>query len=310
MDNDALIQEINRSYPLEILHIEFHREMIGRVYFLRSRHHKYVLKMYRSSKKDDVLQTIRILDFLHTNSYPVATIVRKNDNSSYFSLSCQENWNIAIIYDYEEGTMPDGKIEAEHIGQQIGELHQVMKRYPHKLINRTKNEYINDYITIMGEMDWDSEKIQELKLYGDELWKRISKLPTSFCHGDLHTGNMIRNQSGEYVLLDWDDASGDYPSMDVAYMSDDTHFNEFHPSMYDRTMRLFERFYSGYSRTCSLSGNECNAIFDFIAVRHFQIISRIVRSQGLSSISIAFCEEQYNWLTKWQKLCLRGAANR
>ncbi|WP_178381894.1 MULTISPECIES: hypothetical protein [unclassified Paenibacillus] len=38
MDNDALIQEINRSYPLEILHIEFHREMIGRVYFLRALH--------------------------------------------------------------------------------------------------------------------------------------------------------------------------------------------------------------------------------------------------------------------------------
>ncbi len=116
---------------------------------------------------------------------------------------------------------------------------------------------------------------------------------------------MIRNQSGEYVIFDLDDASGDYPSMDVAYMSDDTSFNQFHESMYSKTMNLYERFYSGYSKVRVLSDRECNSIFDFIAVRHFQIISRIVRCQGLQSLDEKDCYEQYCWLMKWQELCIK-----
>lgn len=85
-------------------------------------------------------------------------------------------------------------------------------------------------------------------------------------------------------------------------MADDTNFNHFHESMYDKTMRLYERFYSGYSKVHTLSNNEFHAVFDFIAIRHFQIISRIVRCQGLQSVSIEFCDEQYGWLMKWKEL--------
>lgn len=305
MDYDNLINEINQSYHINIQHIELHREMIGKVYFLHSQDKRYTLKIYRSFKTDDALQTVRILDYLNGNSYPAVSVIRTEQNDSHIILGSQDGCCAGILFDYVEGATPDGKIEAEGIGVQIGELHNLMDKYPDKLINRTKTEYIDDYISIMRELDFDSGKILELEQYGNRLWERITKLPKSFCHGDLHTGNMIRNQSGEYVLLDFDDASGDYPSMDVAYMSDDTNFNHFHESMYDKTMRLYERFYTGYSKVRTLSDNEFQAVFDFIAIRHFQIISRIVRCQGLQSISKKICEEQYGWLVNWQELCVK-----
>ncbi|HEY4429494.1 MAG TPA: phosphotransferase [Paenibacillus sp.] len=305
MDYGNLINEINRSYPINIKHIELHREMIGKVYFLQSQDKRYTLKIYRSFKTDDALQTIRILDYLKENSYPAVSIIRTEQNESHIILSSQDGCCVGILYDYVEGAMPDGKIEAESIGIQIGQLHNLMDKYPDKLKNRPKTEYIDDYISIMRELDFHSGKTLELEQYGNLLWERIMKLPKNFCHGDLHTGNMIRNQSGEYVLLDFDDASGDYPSMDVAYMSDDTNFNHFHESMYDQTMHLCERFYSGYSKVSVLSNNEIHAILDFIAIRHFQIISRIVRCQGMQSVSKEFCDEQYVWLMKWQELCAK-----
>jgi Ser/Thr protein kinase RdoA (MazF antagonist) len=305
MDYGNLINEINRSYPINIKHIELHREMIGKVYFLQSQDKRYTLKIYRSFKTDDALQTIRILDYLKENSYPAVSIIRTEQSESHIILSSQDGCCVGILYDYVEGAMPDGKIEAESIGIQIGELHNLMDKYPDQLKNRPKTEYIDDYISIMRELDFHSGKTLELEQYGNLLWERIMKLPKNFCHGDLHTGNMIRNQSGEYVLLDFDDASGDYPSMDVAYMSDDTNFNHFHESMYDQTMHLCERFYSGYSKVSVLSNNEIHAILDFIAIRHFQIISRIVRCQGMQSVSKEFCDEQYVWLMKWQELCAK-----
>lgn len=305
MNYDNLINKINSTYHLNIQHIELLREMIGKVYILHSRENMYVLKIYQSFKTNDALQTVQILDYLNANSFPSVSIIRTEQNDSHIILSQQDSCCAGILYDYVEGTTPEGLVETESIAEHVGELHNLMVGYPHKLTNRTKIEYIDDYFSIMRELDFQSEKILELEQYGNELWERITKLPKGFCHGDLHTGNMIRNSRGDYVLLDFDEASGDYPSMDVAYMSDDTNFNQFHESMYDKCMRLYERFYSGYSRVRTLSDNEFYAVFDFIAIRHFQIISRIVRCQELQCISKEFCEEQYGWLMKWNEICIK-----
>lgn len=305
MKIDSLIGEIKRAYQINIENIELHREMIGKVYFLQTQEQKYMFKIYRNFKSGDALQTVQILDYLKANSYPAVSVVRTVENDSHIMLSSQDGSCVGILYDYVEGAMPEVKLEAESIGNQIAELHNLMKLYPNKLINRTKVDYIEGYISNMRELHFDPEKILELKQYGNELWERIIKLPKNFCHGDLHTGNMIRNEHGEYVLFDFDDASGDYPSMDVAYMCDDTHFNEYHESMYDQTLRLYERFYKGYSKIRTLSDQEILAIFDFIAIRHFQIISRIVQCQGLQCISKEFYDQQYHWLMKWQEVCIK-----
>ncbi|WP_339188577.1 phosphotransferase [Paenibacillus sp. FSL P2-0121] len=305
MEYDSLINEIKHSYQINIENINLHREMIGRVYFLQNQEKKYMFKIFRSFKTDDALQTVRILDYLKANSYPAVSVIRTVQNDSHIILSSQAGSCVGILYDYVEGATPDGKIEAKSIGTQIGKLHNLMERYPEKLIRRTKFDYIDGYISNMQDLQFDPGKILELNHYGNELWERFTRLPKSFCHGDLHTGNMLRNECGEYILLDFDDASGDYPSMDVAYMCDATDFNHSNESMYDQIMRLYERFYSGYSTTRTISSNEFKALFDFIAIRHFQIISRIVQCQGLQSISKEFCDEQYSWLMKWQELCIK-----
>jgi Ser/Thr protein kinase RdoA (MazF antagonist) len=272
---------------------------------LQSGDKRYVFKIYRSFKTEDALQTIQILNYLKANLYPVVSVVNTIQNESNIFVDCSDGSCVGVLYDYVEGVTPSQKLDAESIGKQIGELHRLMENYPHKLVHKTKIDYIDDYISIMKEKNFDSDKIISLQQYGDELWNRINKLPKSFCHGDLHTGNMLRNQKGEYVIFDFDDASGDYPSMDVAYMSDDTNFNQFHESMYDKTMHLYESFYLGYNKIRTLSDKEYNSIFDFIAVRHFQIISRIVRCQGLHSLDEEGCYEQYDWLMKWRELCIK-----
>ncbi|HEY2492897.1 MAG TPA: hypothetical protein VGI33_08300, partial [Paenibacillus sp.] len=125
---------------------------------LQSQDKRYTLKIYRSFKTDDALQTIRILDYLKENSYPAVSIIRTEQNESHIILSSQGGCCVGILYDYVEGAMPDGKIEAESIGIQIGELHNLMDKYPDQLKNRPKTEYIDDYISIMRELDFHSGK--------------------------------------------------------------------------------------------------------------------------------------------------------
>ena len=117
-------------------------------------------------------------------------------------------------------------------------------------------------------------------------------------------GDAAAHSTEEFFLHDdFYDASGDWPSMDVAYMCDDTHFNIFDNSMYEKTIRQYERFYSGYSKVRTINTDEFSAIFDFIAVRHYQIVSRIIRCQGPQSMSKETFEEQHDWLMKWRDQC-------
>ena len=119
---------------------------------------------------------------------------------------------------------------------------------------------------------------------------------------------MLQTRTGKYVLFDFDEASGDYPIVDVAYLSDATNFNCFSKKAYEKAMRMFERFYKGYSKERAVSDAEINAIFDIVAIRHYTIIGRIVRCQGPQCISQDFFDEQYEWLLKWKNLCEKKRA--
>ncbi|WNS42357.1 phosphotransferase [Paenibacillus sp. MMS20-IR301] len=208
MELDYLIRELNRSYPLRIEHIKLHREMIGSVYFAEGGGNRYMLKIYRSFKTADALQSVRILEYLQANSYPAASVLRTVRGESHLLLDHHGEWCPAVLYNYIGGDTPDGVAEAARIGQQTGELHKLMQRYPDQLIQRPRTEYIDDYLSIMRELDSDPGQILDLEHYGHELWGRISPLPRHFCHGDLHTGNMIRNRRGEYVLFDFHELAG------------------------------------------------------------------------------------------------------
>ena len=143
----------------------------------------------------------------------------------------------------------------------------------------------------------------DLENYGSALWEWINHLPRYFCHGDFHTGNIIRNLENEYIFYDYDDMSGEWPIMDVSYLSDRTHFNNYSDSMFQNVEKQFEKVYAGYGKIISIGEKEYKGIFDFVAVRHYQILARIIKCQGLDCISMETCNEQHDWLMRWNNLC-------
>ena len=285
--------------------MHLHRDLIGRVYFIDSPGGRTVLKLYRPLDTENARQSIGILQYLGKNDYPAVSIVPTNRGEMSIFIDAPEGLSVGILYDYVEGTTPDIETEIESIGLQVGRLHVLMEKCPHSLVRRTKGQYVDDYIAVMNELDYAQARIAELAEYGDELWTRLRRLPRGFCHGDMHTGNMLQAGTGTYVLFDFDEASGDYPIVDVAYLSDNTDLNRFDDRAYDSTMRMFERFYRGYSRQRSVGDAEVRAVFDIVAIRHYTILGRIILRQGSQDISREFLDEQYEWLLNWRNLCER-----
>jgi len=242
-----------------------------------------------------------ILQYLNAHSYPAVPIIPTEEGQSHINLSGPDGESIGVLFPYIQGTESNLDTEITTIGRQTALLHSLMEQYPKPLVRHGKEFFIDRYIHILEQLHYPPAKVKELADYGSELWSRIEKLPPGFCHGDLHSGNMLQTAK-EYILFDFDVASDAYPVVDVASLSNKAHFNRLTESAWDDTMRMFERFYLGYSRIRSLSDPEIAAVYDFIPVRHYELIATITECQGLDSLSVPFLDQQFAWLMQWRDL--------
>lgn len=306
-DTDRLRDILNTCYPVRFDQIYLHRDMIGYVYLAegttkRSRK-KYILKLYRPFDTENALRSIDILEYLRQQDYPVVSIVPTRAGISHVTIDMSHGMSVAILFDYLSGPEPDLKTEIVDLARQVGRLHQVMETYPEPLLRRGKDFYIDRYLSILQALDYPQSRIRDLAAYGSQCWSRLERLPVGFCHGDLHTGNMCCSAPGRYVLFDFDVASRTHSLIDIATLCDDSDFNRFDAAAYDRTCQIFENFYQGYRQVREISDAEFAAIFDFIPIRHYEIIATITQCQGIEDLSRAFLDEQYDWLMRWGELC-------
>lgn len=315
-DTNYLLGLINTSYVINGEQMRLHRDMGGRVYIVDSLSGKLVFKLYRSVHTDNALQSVSVIDYLSKNHYPVVSIIPTRNGDMNIMVDVPEGKCVGILYDYVDGqdigflhNSKDGtelQLHAgiESLGQQIGVLHRIMQGYNKPLIRRGREFFIERFITLLKRDHYDPCRIEVLEKYGLELWSHMALLPSGFCHGDLHTGNMLLTVEHQYVLYDFDIVSHAYPMIDVATLCDATNFNVFDEGSYDRTTQLFEEFYRGYRRERTLTKAEIAAIYDFIPIRHFELIATIVLTHH-EDIKHPFIDEQYEWLLSWKELCAR-----
>ena len=308
-DTARLRDILNTCYAVGIDQIHLHRDMIGYVYIAEGvamgRAKKYILKLYRPFDTENALRSIGILEYLKQQDYPVVSIVPTRAGGLHVIIDTPHGLSVAILFDYLDGPEPDLNTEINDLGRQIGRLHQVMETYSHPLLHRGRDFYIDRYLDILRALNYPLSRIVDLAAYGSECWSRLERLPTGFCHGDLHTGNMRQVSPGRYALFDFDIASRTHALIDIATLCDASNFNRFDPAAYDHTRKVFERFYQGYRQEREISDAEFAAIFDFIPVRHYEIIATITQCQGMEELSLAFLDEQYDWLMRWRDLCER-----
>ncbi|WP_151733496.1 phosphotransferase [Paenibacillus tengchongensis] len=114
MEESQLLSLVNQAYALNIEQICLHRQMIGKVYELRSSSHRYVLKIYRTGRIKDALQSLQILDYLHDKGYPAVPVRRTHEEHDHIVLP-GPGWSVGILFDFVEGEVPDAKAEGASI---------------------------------------------------------------------------------------------------------------------------------------------------------------------------------------------------
>ena len=234
-DYENILQILNSQYNINGISMELHRTSGAKVYYIKCPDEKVVLKLYRSIHTQDALQTVEIIDYLSRNGYPAVTIIPTINNKLNMMLDIQgERDCVGILYKFMEGTTSfelwdvskEGALNIhpclEDLGGYIGRLHRLMDSYEGHLLLRGKDYYIDRFISLLRRDRYNEERTTELERYGEELWTSIQKLPSGFCHGDLHAGNMIRTSNTGYIILDWDMSAYSHSAIDVSRMCDAT----------------------------------------------------------------------------------------
>jgi len=177
----------------------------------------------------------------------------------------------------------------------------LMGSYQGELIPKGRDRYIDEFIKAMRLGGFEETKIRDIEEYGNRLWTTIKNLPPGFCHGDMHTGNTAYF-GGVFTWMDFDRASLSSPAVDVGWLSDGTNFNIFDDGALERSRKLFDVIYAGYSMERTMTQSEISAVFGCIALIHYDLFSSYVACKN-GILTKDQVDEQHGWLMRWRDLC-------
>ena len=304
-DQSSLTEFLDDTYGLTLSDMSLYRSMIGAVYFLSEKDKRFVFKLYRAFDTKAAIQSTEIIEHLRVNNFPVVSIIPTRGNKLYSSVEMPEGNRVGVLFERIDGKDPDAKgDDIYQIGRVTGQMHRLMDNYDGEIRKLGRQHYVDRFVKIMRDLFSEKDKVDAMEEYGNELWGRLSALPRGFCHGDLHSGNLLKTKDGEIIFFDFDIASNTSPAVDVASICDETGFSTLDLRDIEKTHRTFERFYAGYSKERRLSLLEKSVIFDCIALRHYELNGTIPRYrlpfEGNHWLNDGYFNKHYTWMMQWK----------
>jgi Ser/Thr protein kinase RdoA (MazF antagonist) len=306
MEHQEIMSLVNKQYPMNFEQIELLRDGPSYVCTVSNAKNKFVIKIYRNCLLERGMQSIEIMTYLSRNGYPIPSIIPTKDGLTNFLFDSNEGKRMGVLYNFVEGIDPYESINAEMIGRQVAEMHNLMHKFKGKLIQHDKYYFIDFYISKLRDMGYPEKKIEKFSEHGDMLWRSVKKLSRGFCHGDLHTGNILLTPLNKYVLLDFDLASFSFSIFDIMTLCDKTDYFDFQYGGFEKVTRMIDSLCTSYTKCRHISDEEISAIYNFIAVRHYQLQAQIIDLYGLDCVDEDFIDNQYDWLMKWHEQCERA----
>lgn len=180
-------------------------------------------------------------------------------------------------------------------------MHRLMERYEKPLIQRGSKECIfDDMLQQMRRDKYDEAKVRDLEEYGNELWDILKKCPAGFYHADMHSGN-TKYRNGLFTWMDFDKACMSYPVMDFGWLLQ-TDWLRYHKESLDRSRRLFDEVYAGYSMERTMTDIEIAGALHCVAIVHIETLSLDTKLKN-KGLELWLMNREYEWLMRWRECC-------
>jgi Ser/Thr protein kinase RdoA (MazF antagonist) len=294
------------SYNINFSTVELLRKGGCVSYCVWNESEKYFMKIIPTAFIDTAKQSLSILMYLEEKGFPSPRIIPAKNGLPYIEVDGAEGKTFLVLFDFIDGREPEEGEDVETIGALVGQLHNIMGEYKGSIPERGKEFFIDRYINILKKKNYDANKTEMFREYGDTLWERVEKLPRGFCHGDLYRGNLLKTPSGKHYLLDFDTSCRAFPIYDIMILCNSTNYFDFDENGYEKSKITYEAFLKGYTKYCTLSDMELKAFYDLIAIYHYQLQATIIEIYGLDCVDEEFLDKQLHWLMKWREQCERS----
>lgn len=317
LNNQDLLLFLKEYYNIvEVDSFHLHRSFIGDVYIVKTKLRSYIMKIFKHDafNNNNIKNSTSVMEFLYQKGLSVPQVIRNVNHLQVTSLLAPEGVREVVVTSYIAGVSTP-QLDDEKIASQSALIRKAMTEYPtlDQLHQLDVDELINRFITVLYEYYPDNiEEIGFFKTYGAFLAENIKELqvkyPESigFCHGDFHTGNIIKTSDSDVSFIDFDACGLGCILMDIATYCNQMDYFKFDASKLGDTFRKVEVFTKSYSDVYPLSQEEIEAIPLFVALRHYELNATVplhrVPVEGKHWLNDNWLESQYTWLKKWQRL--------
>ncbi len=297
MDNNQILDIMNLHYPMIFMKIELLREGGNATYAIYTAHDKFFLKSIGTAFQDTFQQSVEINLYLQQNDFPVPHIFMTSDNGPFIKFGTY----YFVLYEFLEIIEIDMDKDAEEVGALIGKLHHIMNSNSSKLVVHDKLFYIDRYIKILKEKNYQGQK--EFEEYGERLWIRVKMIPWGYSHGDMYSGNIARGADNKLYILDFDTSCFGFSIYDIALICNQTNYFDYEEEGLIRTANILKRFLPEYIKYHTLSDLEKGSIYEMLALYHFALQATIIEINGLNCVDNDFFDKQLAWLKRWELQC-------
>lgn len=301
---DKKIFNILKNYDqINCKELELLREGGCISYRVRCENTSYFMKIIPSAFLDTAKISLNVISYLTQQGFPTPRIIYTKDGLPYIEIEEFDKKTLVVLFEFIKGQEPSEGEDIETIGKLVGQLHNTLKGYQEPLPTHGKEFFIDRYIRILEQKNYEDHKIELFREYGNVLWDNVKNLPRGFCHGDLHRGNLLKTSFNQYYILDFDTSSYAFPMYDVMIMCNSTDYFKYSEKGYQKSKIQYESFLKGYTKYHSLRKEELRSFYDFIAIYHYQLQATIIEIYGLNCVDHEFLDNQLHWLMKWREQC-------
>ncbi len=308
MEAQDVLTHLRAHYPYRFSDAVFLRDGGSRSYRVDGPDETFFFRDVKPAFADTARTAADIQVYLHNQGVSVPRILATTDGRPYVGITEPDGPHLTVLYEHIAGTEPDMEQDAEQAGDLVGRMHRAMRDYQGPLPTRDKPFFIDRYLAQQQAMGYPQAGIDAFRQHGEHLWNRVCELPRGFCHGDLHVGNLHRTDNGDLYILDFDTACRAFPLFDIALVCNATDYFTYEADGYERTAARLERFLSGYTKHLPVTEADRAAVFDLLAIYHYQLQATILELYGLDCVDREFLDRQYDWLMRWEDTCstMRG----
>lgn len=298
MNEQALLEILQTHYGMKNISLRFLREG-GSHTFMVEGERRYFLKVIGTAFAKTSRQSVSIMRYLEAQDFPVPRTILTQSGEALLETSIHGENRLIVMQEYIDGEEPDMETRAAEVGELVGRLHDLLERYPEKLVNHDRQFFIGRYLDFLRQKKYP--RLAEYEALGETLWKQVADQPKGNSHGDLHRGNLLEDANGRIVLLDFDTVCCAPMMFDVMVMCDMTDYFHLKQSDIEITKNVYAQFLSGYTRYRELGEEAQRSFANWVAIRHFQLQATIFEIHGIDRFRETFADAQLEWLKKWME---------